>query len=69
MILAQAVLRYFVDEVPYAYNGKVKKKKKTLKKGHNSVMKCPMEKENIWVLLFFILIPHIKFQDSISNRS
>ena len=32
-------------------------------------MKCPMEKKKIWVLLFFILIPHIKFQDPISNRS
>ena len=34
-------------------------------------MKSPMEKKKkkIWVLLFSILIPHIKFQDSNSNHS
>ena len=39
------------------------------KKGHNSAMKRPTDKKKIQVLLFLILIPHIKFQDPISNRS
>ena len=39
------------------------------KKGHNSAMKSLMEKKKIWVLLFFTLIPHLEFQDPISNRS
>ena len=44
-------------------------KSESSKKGHNSAMKSPTEKKKIWVLLFSILIPHIKFQDPISNRS
>ena len=42
---------------------------KMSKKGHNSVTKSPTEKKKIRVLLFFILIPHIKFQDPISKHS
>ena len=39
------------------------------KKGHNSAMTSPTEKKKILVAYFFMLIPQIKFQDPISNRS
>ena len=41
----------------------------TIEKEHNSAIKRWTEQQTIRVLLFFILIPHIKFQDPISNRS
>ena len=39
------------------------------KKGHNSRKTILTEKKKIRVRLFFMLIPHIKFQDPIFNRS
>ena len=47
------------------------KSKKMLIKGHNynSATKSLMEKKEILVLLFFVFIPHIKFQDPNSNHS
>ena len=39
------------------------------KKGHNSAMSSPIEKKEIRVLLFFMHIPYIKFQDPTSNHS
>ena len=44
-------------------------KSKRVKKGHNSTMTNPTEKKKIQVLLFFMHIPYIKFQDPISTCS
>ena len=63
MILVQAVLQIFCSQVPYVYHGKVEKGSK---KGHNSATAIPTEKNNIWVHLYFMLIPYIKFQDPVS---
>ena len=67
MILAQAVLEIVCLQGSIGLQWD---SQKTLKKGHNSAMKSLIEKrKKKWVLSFFILIPHIKFQDPISNHS
>ena len=44
-------------------------KSKKGRKEANSAMTSPTAKKTIRVRLFFMLIPHIEFQDPISNRS
>ena len=47
-------------------------KSKMSKKGHNSATTSPTEKKRKKIqvrLYFFMVIPHIKFQDPIPNRS
>ena len=44
----------------------MEKSKKGKKKGHNSATAILTEKDNIWVHLYFMLIPYIKFQDPVS---
>ena len=39
------------------------------KKGHNSATTSPTEKIKSLIRLYFMVIPYIKFQDPISNRS
>ena len=67
MTLAQAVLEIFCSQGSIGLQWE---SRKNVEKGHNSAMESLTEKKKkIQVLLFIILIPHIKFQDPISNRS
>ena len=66
MNLAQEVLEIFCSQ---RFIGWQWKSRKNVEKWHNSRTKNLTEQENIRVRLFFKFIPHIKFQDSISNRS
>ena len=66
MILAQMVLEIFCSQSSKCLQWK---SRKMSKKGHNSATTSPTEKKNIRVCLCFMVIPHIEFQDPVSNRS
>ena len=66
MTLAQAVLEIFCSQTSI---GLQCNKMKNFEKGNNPAMTNPMDKKKIRVFLIFILIPHTKFQDPISNGS
>ena len=67
MILAlKRFSRYFVDKVPEAYNGKVKKKRRnrsiTATKSPTEKKEKKQKKKTIGVLLFFMLTPRSNFK-------
>ena len=66
MILAQMVLEIFCSQSSIGLQWE---SWKMSKKGHNSATTSPTEKKKIRFRLYFMVIPNIKFQDPISNRS
>ena len=42
-------------------------KLKNVEKGYNSATTSPKENKKIWVHLYFMVIPHVKFQDPIQG--
>ena len=69
MILAQVVLQIFCWQASIGLYWQSKKKKESRKRDITLQREVRRNRKRIRVLLFFILIPHIKFQDPISNRS
>ena len=68
MTLAQAVLKIFCSQDYIGLQWESRKKKKNVKKGLLlCIDKSDGKEKKIGVLLIFILIPQIKFQDPISN--
>ena len=72
MTLAQAVLEIFCPQGSIGFTMGKSKKKKNVEKGLHVLLcndKSDGKEKNILVLLIFILMPRIKFQDHISNGS